>query len=119
MAKRFFKTVLPFLRHEEGTVTTIAIVELTTRKLVPVVGDKLRALSTAVTAWVKSTKDGKECWRLSSNDLNIGDIASYDKSFRSWVKSQPESSLLADFEILWEGDTTGSTGYDTRLVKED
>lgn len=118
MAKRFFKTVLPFVRHEDGTVTTIAIVELTTRKPVRQVSEKLGALSSAVTAWTKATKDGKECWKYSSNDLNIGDLASYEKKFRGWVKSQPESSLLADFEILWGGDTTGSESYDVQLVED-
>ena len=64
---------LVFVRHEDGRVTTIGVLNVESR--LDESGCKT-ALKEAVTHWVKTTEDGKRLWTYSCGDLNIGDLAS-------------------------------------------
>lgn len=65
-------TILTFLRQESSGVTAVGT--LTLRTSVGEADAKL-ALTAAISAWVKSTKQGLQLWRSTSADLNIGDLA--------------------------------------------
>lgn len=114
-----YETVTPFLREEDGRVTTIALVKLTTRQPVSKEAEKLEALREAITAWIRNSRAGRCCWNQSCGDLNIGDIICYEVSLRRWLKKPEQSELvLADIETLWHGETKGALGYDRHLFKE-
>ena len=64
---------LVFVRHEDGRVTTIGVLNVNSRLDENECKDALKA---ATTHWVTTTEDGKRLWTYSGGDLNIGDLAS-------------------------------------------
>lgn len=119
MEETMYEYTLPFIREESGRTTTISIVKLVTRKPCKTVEEQTKALIKAVSYWVTNSKDGKECWNYSAEDLNIGDLASYEKSFRRSIKKKEWGGLvLADIEFLWGGEaSSGTMYYDRHLVE--
>lgn len=118
MAKKGYGiiSILPFVREESGRTSTMTIVRLTTRKPVRTAEQKTKTIIEAVSKWVKDTDDGKECWNQSCADLNIGDLACYDESFREWVRTKKNLNLV-DLEILWGGEAGESMYFDRHLAE--
>jgi hypothetical protein len=118
--------IIPFIREESGRgVTTIAIVRLGTSHKVSSL-TAIKNLCDAVTEWVMYTTDGKQCWKESDKDLNIGDLAMYEMQFKAWVQTKawvqkkPLDIQLKDFEILYLGEASeGSVEFDRHLANKD
>lgn len=64
-----------FARQEGLNVTTVAIVSFTADETD--VRKPIDILIDAVTKWVHETKEGKQCWAASMEDLNIGDLSCF------------------------------------------
>lgn len=110
---------LLFTRDEGDCQTTVAVVSILTRKPVSTVEEKVAAVKEAVTRWVKKTKDGDECWDESCEDLNIGDLSMYDRSFRKWLKRPRQADLtLADISFDVVEGCVSTTYYDRQLATE-
>jgi len=109
-------TLIPFVRNEDGKTTTIAILKVVTDHLMTpeaIMG----ALKRLLTKWVNETDDGKDVWKQTGGDLNIGDFAQYETTFSTWI---PHSTLkthgIIDLEIVANVDSTEALPYDRILV---
>ncbi|MGR5448545.1 hypothetical protein ACP3V3_01930 [Vibrio sp. PNB22_3_1] len=71
------KTAILFTRHEKCQLSTYGILEIShdQNSNSNVLIEKLKS---AVTKWIKETPQGKIAWNHSCNDLNVGDLASYE-----------------------------------------
>ena len=64
-----------FVRMDRTGIDAMRVVEFTT--VAENKEDVLKRLERALTRWIEETEEGKEAWRESSEDLNIGDLISY------------------------------------------
>lgn len=102
--RKCFETTIPFIRHEGGVITTIALVKFTLNKKMTK-EQILKALTTLLTEWAKTTKEGKKAWVASVSDFNIGDLASYESAFCLWLThSKLTLTGIINFEFLENGD---------------
>lgn len=113
--------IIPFIREGEGTMMIVKLsftLDVDLKKA-------LRKLTEAVTLWVKTTDEGRACWKQSDKDLNIGDLALYDETFQTWVRAQAELNKesrfieLTDFEILYTLCNEDKVGYDLHLFHKE
>jgi hypothetical protein len=102
-----------FARHEDGNVTTLGVLAITSRH-----ADKdatWDALIDAVTQWVATTDAGRQAWEGSCQDLNIGDLDSFDA-----FKDANFLGLLAErglaFQSLTVSDANQARSFDEVLV---
>jgi hypothetical protein len=109
---------VPFVREEEGHCTTIAIVRITTLTPVTSQEEQIKTIQDAVTEWVRSTEDGKEGWKISCEDFNIGDLSQYEDTFRAWLKTAYKGNLRK-MEFIALEDTGDSIAFDCPLVLAD
>lgn len=79
--------------------------------------DALLALKKGVTEWVRTTEEGRRLWEYSSEDLNIGDLASYleDASLLECLKRRGIEGIDLLYEVV-EGE---EISYDHVLVDGD
>ena len=116
MPTKNITTLIPFVRNEDGRTTTIAILKVVTdHQMTP--EQIMGAMKRLLTNWVNETKDGKQVWKYTGGDMNIGDFAQYETSFGEWI---PHSSLKAygiiNFEIVALVDSTEALPFDKILV---
>jgi len=106
---------LPFIRQEGIDITTISIMKF---KVMDDMDEKsvLKKFIDVVTQWVSSTEEGKEAWEYSSEDFNVGDLASYEDEIKEAMSKELMANGIHDFEILWGGDSTEIVSFDTILV---
>lgn len=77
----------------------------------------MKAISKAVTHWVKTTDEGKEEWENSSHDLNIADLSNLISDYlNSSLAKQGIYNL--EIELYGDDDYPESFNYDTILVSE-
>lgn len=115
---RVYNSVLPFIIWEGMKIKNIIIVRLKTLRPVYVEESPPNCLIEAVTQWVERTKYGKECWEYSCGDLNIGDLSSYEKHFRKWLRRQTKLKLV-DMEFIYGGPVNGLPNHYFLLVTEE
>jgi hypothetical protein len=72
----------------------------------------LSELRAGVTAWIRSTKEGKKAWRDSVQDFNIGDLMNYD--FEPILAHCPNIESLEVDEV----DVSDHWLYDTVLADD-
>ena len=110
------RIVLPFL-CEDGSdgLINLAVVEFTVR---PSLSSRqaLVALKKVLTQWVKTTKNGKDAWKQSSEDFNIGDLALCEEDFRKYGAKALETQGVYSFNILYCGDVADAEMFDTILI---
>lgn len=76
----------------------------------------LEQLQKAVTEWVKTTKDGKEAWKDSSEDFNVGDLAGHTMC-ESFLDILQGKYGIRDLHIVTNSqDDNGHWSFDTVLV---
>ena len=107
---------IPFIRTEEGKVSTLAILRVTlTHKLSTEA--IIKTLTKLLTQWVKETKEGANAWKQSSEDFNIGDLALFEGNFNQWVSHTTlRAAGIMDYAIEMVDDVDGSVDYDLPLV---
>ena len=78
----------------------------------------MKAISKAVTHWVKTTKEGMNEWILSSYDLNIADLSNLTADYlnSSLVK---QGIYNLEIDLYGEDDYPEDFTYDTVLVLEE
>src|ERR1035437_9915177 len=78
----------------------------------------LAALKSAVTEWIKTTKEGKNAWEESSKDFNIGELSNYNlvKIDRILAKQGIHD---IDIEVHSMEGTSEGWSYDTILANTD
>lgn len=76
----------------------------------------MQPLTAAVTQWVKETKAGRDAWRDSSEDFNIGDLPAYlgDADLQTRLKAQGVYDL--ETTLITDNDQQEGWIYDTVLV---
>jgi hypothetical protein len=93
-------------------IDQIAIIEIDTFKLEH---DPMAMLKKAVTRWVNETKEGKELWDESFQDLNIGDLITH--GFDNLENIMAEEGINA-VNVLCTGSDSHHRNYDEVLVNE-
>jgi hypothetical protein len=111
--------VILFTRQEGLSITTIAILKVTLDKNRPEekVMEELKRL---VTMWTRDTKDGKACYNYAGGDLNIGDLAQYDKSFSKYLTSLAKKNrgYILNIQIEYCGEPESTQAFDTILITQ-
>jgi hypothetical protein len=81
----------------------------------------LRRLIVAVTEWVRTTKEGKQAWKNSSEDFNVADLS----ACLPVLPGDPLHDILAkygiedlDIDVFQDTDPDPNWTYDTVLVDE-
>jgi len=95
----------------------------------------MKKLEAAVSDWVKNTQSGKKCYEYSGGritrevgsktldlcggDLNIGDLAMYEREFSTGTNTDYlRKQGILDFNIQYVGDLSeGTFDYDRVLAK--
>lgn len=113
--KKPIETTIPFIRTEDGKVTTVALVKFTLAK--KMTKDQiLIALTALLTQWAKETVEGKKAWEYTGGDFNIGDLASYEGDFCKWLlHAKLTAKGIINFEFLENGDMD-TESYDRVLM---
>ena len=107
--------VITFVRRmilNPSEVTNLAIIEMHW-KPETATQTALAKLRKLVTEWVARTKDGKTTWEYSGGDLNIGDLAQYDSTFKKFALRR---GITVRF--IYVGGTEDTVSYDTVLAEE-
>lgn len=99
---------------KNATISTFGVITITSddSKDSKVLIDKLKV---GITDWINTTKDGKDVWDYSSADLNIGDIAGYEKD-ESLIDCLSEHGI--GFEVKVMNGCGNIFPYDTVLANE-
>ena len=103
--------ILVFTRPEDDG-GTIAIVSLTPLDG-PFSPSLLTRLIQGVTRWVSSSEEGREAYEYSSEDLNIGDLASYEGE--PALVAALEGAGIASFHVIEMFDNNDVEPFDTLL----
>lgn len=106
--------VIPREGFEEHTV---AIIEASVTA--PILRDKmpfLQALRTALTTWARETDRGRQAWKESSHDFNVGELHTYqdDPSLKRACSHAGIQRLTVNVFV----DLTTNWTYDTLLIEE-
>lgn len=104
-----------FARQEGAEITTLGTLGMLTTHASD--HDAWQAFLDATTQWVATTEAGRNAWNASSQDLNIGDMATSD-AFQDtdFQRLLSESGLI--FRDLHISDAERSINYDKVLVDE-
>jgi len=94
-------------------ITTLAIIQLECAETMNR-QQALEALVRSVSDWVQSTAPGREVWRASCEDLNIGDLASY--GIDGLTPFLNKNGLL-DMAFLYVGGVEQAIPYDRVLAR--
>ena len=79
--------------------------------------DVKHALTSATTHWVNTTKEGRDLWDESCNDLNIGDLAC-GSAFKSAELLAALRERGLEYVDCQTGDCESALSYDEVLVDE-
>jgi hypothetical protein len=107
------------LREDTRDGATLAIV---TARVPPDTADEIGfrdALTSALTAWMRETDDGRAAWEASSHDFNVGDLATHVEgvtpdSLRLYLEERGIHDLSVS--IIDENVPCRSWMYDTVLA---
>jgi|CXWL01.1.fsa_nt_gi hypothetical protein len=106
--------VIPREGFEEHTV---AIIEASVTA--PILREKmpfLQALRTALTTWARETNRGRQAWKESSHDFNVGDLHEYQDD--SSLKRACSHTGIQRLTVKVFMDMTTNWTYDTLLIEE-
>lgn len=115
MAKKSNTKTLKFLviRQEAFKVGPVIVVTAVVKPFITSDTELVEELKIGVTKWIRRTKEGRKAWELSSSDINIGDLSSYD--LKPILKYCPNIISL-DWEQVDQAD---NWVYDTVLANQD
>lgn len=106
--------VIPREGYEEHTVAIIeaSVTDTILRDKIPF----LQALRSALTTWARNTNRGRQAWRESCHDFNIGDLHGYqeDPSLKQICSEAGIQHLTVNLFM----DLTTNWTYDTLLIEE-
>jgi hypothetical protein len=96
--------------------TTFALVSCAKTVQVSAAADLFRCLCAAVTGWVRETASGREAYRNSSEDYNVGDLSGDlgDPDLQRLCAAHGVHDLTVD--IFSCSEAHGDWTYDTQLV---
>lgn len=77
-----------------------------------------RALTKAITEWIRVSEDGKEAWEYSGRDFNVGDLSSYEND--PVLEKQMKDQGIRRLQVGTIGDESACSDwvFDTVLVDE-
>jgi hypothetical protein len=78
-------------------------------------GEALAMLKIGITQWVQTTPAGRQAYEYSSEDFNIGDLASYWPGDKDLVKILAEHGIR-ELQLQTPVDDVTVVEYDTQLV---
>lgn len=110
--------IVPFVRFEGLACVTLALATIELDFDGATEKDGIDALEKAVSYWVRHTKEGRSLWDASSEDLNIGDLASQamgEPSFVVALRLHGITHLKVESHAL----DSGTQSYDRVLVSQD
>ena len=113
------KTQLVFIRHEgieKIDVLSVVAFEHHIRHDTP--AKLMEALKAGVTQWVKTSGAGKELWKQSSEDLNIGDLVTERDEDKSLYRALHDQGILR-WKETFSLTVDNEIPYDTHLVEGD
>lgn len=95
---------------------TIAIISCRQTGTICSGGQILQPLTAAITQWINETKAGKDAWRDSCEDFNVGDLATCleDAELKARLKARGVHEL--EIRLIMDGDQQEGWIYDTVLV---
>jgi len=105
--------IFTFVRQEGLEVTNLAILEMYWEPGTTTTQTGFAKLQELVSDWVARTKAGKAAWEYSGGDLNIGDLAMYDSTFKKFALRR---GITVRF--IYVGGTEDTVSYDTVLAEE-
>lgn len=106
------------VRRDSIEEHTIAIVQAhVTRKELQATSAFREALISAFTRWVATRPEGKQAWRLTAHDFNIGDLAHWIGT-KSLQRQCGLHGILDLTVSIFSGDDTTPWTFDTVLVDE-
>jgi hypothetical protein len=117
MSNRRHRYAVQFVIPREGFEEhTVAIIEAAVTNTI--LRDKmpfLQALRTALTTWARDTNRGRQAWRESSHDFNVGDLHGYqdDPSLKQVCSQAGIQRLTVNLFV----DLTTNWTYDTLLIE--
>ena len=120
---RLLRLIVLRTSSEEVTFAEVRA-ELTSAALDKDLADErsfLAALRKAVTAWVRTTKEGREWYESTSQDANIGDLCAYgipDRVAKD-LAGQGIRSLTVECTSTSDRHICRNWTYDTHLVDEE
>jgi hypothetical protein len=95
-------TCLSFIRRDLNNIENLVVIRFKHKKRLHTPSDVLKAFCKAITTWVEKTEEGKSLWRYTSEDLNIGDILSFNenKSLTPFLKTEGIKSWKTIYELV-------------------
>lgn len=99
-----------------GYEPTIAIISCRKTRTIRGGGQILQPLTAAVTQWINETKAGRDAWRDSCEDFNVGDLAACleDAELKARLKALGVNDL--EINLIMDSDQQEGWVYDTVLV---
>lgn len=111
-------TNIPFIRQNGWRgIDQLLVVCFTHAETLRSAAEVLSAFKNGITEWIKTTKEGREVWDDSSDDLNIGDMAGYeyDRDLRTILQKHG----ILSWEIVFELTESNQVSYDEVLANAD
>lgn len=112
-----YQMTLPFIRNEGRGISTLAILQFKSPQRL-LVGDVLKRLRKAITAWCTGTDEGREVYDFAAGDLNIGDIELHGGFSDEALIAQLAAQGILEACIVELVDGDGVANYDSVLVDE-
>ena len=109
------KKIIPFLRHEQAEVSTLAILQVTLDQDLDS-STIVKYIEEVTSAWINDTEEGKQAWQETDEDLNIGDLALRDKTYLKYAMEPLKEKGILDLKFIWCGDVEDYIEYDHILV---
>lgn len=108
-------TTMTFARHEDGDVTTLAVLVVEHERPMPMIEVNSELVS-AITEWVANAASGKVAWQESCHDFNIGDLCEHmeDTDLARYLHAR--GMLIRSLETV---DVGPAQPYDRLLVDTD
>lgn len=93
----------------------IWVVELHCRPELATLQDALQALENGLTEWAHTMDSGKQAWRESAQDFNIGDLMNIPEQFYLHILARHGIERV---ELVWEMKPQAVVSFDRVLVRE-
>lgn len=110
-------TEIAFSRMDGCELDTLAVIVFEHHAKLDTEAAVLAALKQGVTNWVKTTKEGKEAWEDSVEDLNIGDLDGHENNPELQASLAAEG--ITDWDCIFSLSIGNQVSYDKILVHED
>ena len=110
-------TEITFTRMDNARIDCLAVVKFTHQDRINTADELLAAFKKGVTKWVETTKEGKEAWEYSSEDLNIGDLFGYELD--EDLGRLLEAEGIQTWECVYQLCEGEEFSYDTVLAEPD